>query len=208
MVELVSRASIGRRRLRGRVAATLGAAMLFGAALANPLDDATAAYRRGDYATAYVLLQPLADAGDRAAQHNLGVYYAVGQGDYAEAGSWFRRAADQGLADAQFNLGVLYASGRGVPQDYREAAMWYRKAASQGHPLAQLNLGAIYANGQGIPRDYVEAHKWFNLAASSLPESQAAVREVALNDRERAARKLTPAQIAEAQKLARAWQPD
>ena len=102
----------------------------------------------------------------------------------------------------------MYASGSGVPRDYGEAARWYRKAARQGHPHAQLNLGAMYANGQGMPRDYVEAHKWFDLAASNLPDSQPAFRELAANDRDLAARKMTPAQISEAQKLARSWQPN
>ena len=183
------------------------ASTLVGAALADQLDDATAAYQHGDYVTTLVLLQPLANAGDRAAQHNLGAFYADGQGDYAEAGRWFRMAADQGLAEAQFNLGILYAQGRGIPQDYRQSAMWYRHAAEQGHARAQLNLGAMYANGQGLPQDYVEAHKWFSLAASNLPASQSESRDTAVYDRDLAARKMTPAEVAEAQKLAKAWKP-
>ena len=95
------------------------ATTLAGSALADPLDDATAAYRHGDYATTLEILLPLADEGNRAAQHNLGAFFADGQGDYAEAERWFRMAADQGLAESQFNLGVLYQNGRGVPQDYR-----------------------------------------------------------------------------------------
>lgn len=178
-----------------------------GGALGDQLDDATAAYRRGDYATTLVLLQPLADGGDKAAQHNLGAFYADGPGDYAEAARWFRMAADQGLAEAQFNLGILYAQGRGMPQDYRQSAKWYWTAAEQGHARAQLNLGAMYANGQGVPRDYVEAHKWFSLAASGLPASPPESRDTAVQDRDLAARKMTPAEIATAQKLANAWKP-
>ena len=102
------------------------AAALARSALADPLDDATAAYMHGDYATTLELLLPLADEGNRAAQHNLGAFFADGQSDYAEAERWFRKAADQGLVESQFNLGVLYQSGKGVPQDYRESAMWYR----------------------------------------------------------------------------------
>jgi TPR repeat protein len=189
------------------VFAILIATTLAGTALADPIDDATAAYEHGDYATALLLLMPLADGGDRAAQHNLGAFFADGHGNYAEAGIWFRKAADQGLADAQFNLGLLYANGRGMPQDYRQSAKWYRNAAEQGHAAAQLNLGAMYANGQGVPRDYVEAHKWFTLAASNLPASQSEFREIAINDRDLAAQKMTPAQIAEAQNLAKTWKP-
>ena len=184
------------------------ATTLAGTALADPLDDATVAYRHGDYATTLVLLLPLADRGDRAAQHNLGAFFAEGQGDYAEAGRWFRKAADQGLAEAQFNLGVLYANGKGMPQDYRQSAKWYRNAAGQGHARAQLNLGAMYANGEGVPRDYVQAHKWFDLAESNLPASQAESRVLAVNARNRLATKMTPAQLAEAENLAKAWKPD
>ena len=55
---------------------------------AGPLEDATAAYDRGDYATALRLLRPLADQGDAIAQFNLGLMYDQGQGvpqNYAEA---------------------------------------------------------------------------------------------------------------------------
>ncbi len=188
--------------------AILIATTLVGPALADPLDEATAAYRHGDYATTVALLLPLADGGDRAAQHNLGAFFADGQGDYVEAGRWFRKAAEQGLAEAQFNLGLMYALGQGVPQDYRQSVRWYRIAARQGHGLAQLNLGAIYANGQGVHRDYVEAYKWFSLAASSLPAAQSESRGMAVGGRNRAAAKMTPSQVAEAEDLAKAWRAD
>jgi hypothetical protein len=191
-----------------RAIVILIATTLAGSAIADPLDDATAAYRQGDYATTLELLLPLADEGNRAAQHNLGAFFADGQGDYAEAERWFRMAADQGLAESQFNLGVLYQNGRGVPQDYRQSAMWYRSAASHGHARSQLNLGAMYANGEGVPRDYVEAYKWLNLAAANLPPSQSESRELAVNSRDQIAARMTPAQVAEAQKLAKAWKPE
>ena len=184
------------------------AAALAASALADPLDDATAAYLHGDYATTLELLLPLADEGDRAAQHNLGAFFADGQSDYAEAERWFRKAADQGLVESQFNLGVLYQSGKGVPQDYRESAMWYRTAASHGHPRAQLMLGAMYANGEGVPRDYVEAYKWLKLAAANLPPSQSVSRESAVNGRDQVAARMTPAQVVEAENLVKAWKPE
>src|SRR3972149_2885164 len=43
-------------------------------------EDATAAYERGDYATAFRLMKPLAEKGDAKAQHNLGVMYDYGRG--------------------------------------------------------------------------------------------------------------------------------
>ena len=64
---------------------------LAGTALAGPLEDAAAAYNRGDYATAVRLWQPLANGGDADAQFNLGQLYYRGRGvpqDYAEAAKW------------------------------------------------------------------------------------------------------------------------
>jgi len=59
-----------------------------------------------------------------------------------------------------------------------------------------------------VPRDYVEAYKWLNLAAANLPPSQSVSRESALNGRDQVAARMTPAQVAEAQNLAKAWKPE
>jgi TPR repeat protein len=70
----------------------------------------------------------------------------------------------------------------------------------QGHADAQYSLGVAYEMGQGVPQDYVEAYKWFSLAA-------AGVEEAAIKSRDDVARQMTPAQITEAQRLAREWKP-
>ena len=127
-----------------------------------------AAYKQGDYKTAFEKFEPLAEQGYAGAQYNLGVMYNKGHGvpqDYAEAARWYRKAAEQGNAGAQFNLGVMYDKGQGVPQDYAEAVKWYRKAAEQGVAEAQFNLGFMYRNGLGIPQDYAEALRWYRKAA-------------------------------------------
>jgi hypothetical protein len=77
---------------------------------------------------------------------------------------------------------------------------WYRKVAEQGHAIAQNGLGEMYANGQGVPQDYVQAHMWFNLGATAGDKD-------AVKNRDIVAAKMKPAQIAEAQKLAREWKP-
>ena len=145
-----------------------------GPAVAGPLEDADAAYDKGDYATAMRLLRPFADKGN---------------------------------ATAQNNLGFMYRNGRGVPQDYAVAVAWYRKAAEQGDAHAQYNLGAMYVHGEGVAQDYVQAHMWLNLAASRLAASEKENRDLAIKHRNIVAAKMTPAQIAEAQKLAREWKP-
>ena len=105
-----------------------------------------------------------------------------------------------GPALAQYNLGVLYEYGYGGPQDFAAAASWYRKAAEQGHANAQRSIGGMYDRGQGVTQDYVQAHKWFNIAAATGDPG-------AMNTRNLVAAKMTPAQIAEAQKLASKWKP-
>ena len=78
-------------------------------------------------------------------------------------------------------------------------------AAEQGNALGQVNLGTMYDHGHGVPHDYVQAHMWYNLAASHAEDP--ATREMAVKDRDEAATKMTPAQIAEAQRLAGEWKP-
>jgi TPR repeat protein len=98
----------------------------------------------------------------------------------------------------------MYANGDGVPQDYGLAATWYRKAAEQGLPTAQVPLASAYYLGQGVPQDYVLAYMWANLSAAS---SSGATRDSAVKLRDMVSRKLTPQQMAEAQRLAREWKP-
>jgi TPR repeat protein len=179
---------------------------LFGAAMAGPLEDGQAAVRNGDYATAMQYFRVLADQGNAVAQNNLGFMYDQGLGvpqNYAQAVVWYRKAADQGDAAAQNNLGRMYDGGHGVPQDYAQAVVWLRKAAEQGNALGQVNLGTMYDHGHGVPQDYAQAHMWYNLAASSAEDD--AARNEAAKVRDLVATKMTPAQIAEAQRMAREW---
>lgn len=120
---------------------------------------------------------------------------------------WWRLAAEQGDALAQSSVGSMYAEGRGVPQDDAEAVKWFRLAAERGRPTAQVFLSFMYSEGRGVPQDYTLAHMWCNLAASRISgdEREAAARLRELRDR--LAESMTPAQVAEAQRLAREWKP-
>ena len=175
--------------------------------------------------------QKAADHGLVAAQYELGQIYEhpwrPELQDFAEAAKWYEKAADQGYANAQEELGGMYEFGLGVPTDYAEAekwfakaqdyfsiakmydnvarnrplaAKWYRRLADQGNKDAEFRLGEMYRNGTGVPLDYASAHMWFNLAAGSghLRGSMA---------RDELALKMSPAQIAKAQRLAREWKP-
>ena len=130
---------------------------------------------------------------------------AAESGDFATALRLWQPLAEQGHAEAQNNLGVMYGYCYSVPQDDAEAAKWYRLAAEQGHAYSQGRLGGMLLDGRGVPRDYVQAHMWFSLAVSRLPPG--GKRDMTINNRNAAAEHMTPEQIAEAEKLARAWRP-
>ncbi len=146
----------------------------------------------------------VAGQGRPDAQVNLGVLYCGGfEGvpqDDKEAARWFRLSAEQGNATGQFNLGIMYYMGKGVPEDIEEAARWFRLAAEQGKAEAQANLGTMNYLGEGVLQDDVLSHMWLSLAASQGDKDASRLRE-------RLAEKMTPAQIAEAEKLAREWKP-
>ena len=63
----------------------------------------------------------------------------------------------------------------------------------------------MYELGRDVPHDHVQAHTWFNLAASSFPPG--AKRDKAVKNRDKIAKRMTPAQKSEAQKLVREWRP-
>lgn len=85
----------------------------------------------------------------------------------------------------------MYDDGRGVPKDASEAAKWYLRAANQGVDRAQLKLAYMYREGRGMPQDRVRAHMWF------------LVQKFVIDTREN---RMTPGQIIEAEKMARAWE--
>ncbi len=156
-----------------------------------------------DYAEALRLFRNAADQRYAAAQRSLGNTYKDGRGvpqDDGQAAKWLRLAADQGDAVAQFSLGVMYDIGKGVPQSDGEAAKLYRNAAERGLVQAQSVLGVMYEIGRSVPQDYVLAHMWLNLAAAQGYQD-------AVKNRDYLATQMTPAQIADAQKLAREWRP-
>ncbi|MBP5545230.1 MAG: sel1 repeat family protein [Kiritimatiellae bacterium] len=110
-----------------------------------------------------------AEAGDAAAQRNLGFRYSQGidvEKDEKLAFKWTKKAAEGGDAKAQFNLAGDYAGGRSVvAQNPKAATEWYRKAlpgfremAERGEPVDCKPLvfaGQLLLEG-GDERDRVE----------------------------------------------------
>ena len=93
---------------------------------------------------------------------------------------------------ADFQKG-LTAAQRG---DFATALREWEPLAEQGNARAQSNLGAMYAFGDGVPKDYVYAHMWGNIAAANGNELGGELRDAF-------EKKMTPADISTAQRLAR-----
>jgi uncharacterized protein len=66
----------------------------------------------------------------------------------------------------------------------------------------------MYGYGQGVPQNYVLAYMWVNLAALRFSATAERLNEhTAVQGRSSLAAKMTPAELAEARRLAREWKP-
>ncbi len=125
-------------RITGLIATFLLVMTLSGVAFADFRSGASAAVQQ-DYATALQEWMPLAEAGDKRAQYNIGLMYEYGRGvteDQHKAFKWYWRAAEGGAVLAQHNLGMMYATGRAVSIDMIEAYKWFHVAAKAGFALS------------------------------------------------------------------------
>jgi uncharacterized protein len=127
-------------------------------------------------------------------------------GDYAKAMRLWLPLAIKGDAEVQNLVGSLYKEGQGVPKDYVKAATWFRKGANQGNANAEISLGWMCVEGYGVPKDDVKAYMWYDLAASSANDAETRGRAVSFRDN-MLGKFMKPAQIAEAQRMAREWKP-
>ena len=84
--------------------------------------------------------------------------------------------------------------------DHGAALRLNKSLSDQGHADAQNNLGQMFDIGQGVRQNYVQARMWFNLAGAGGNSDGNKNRDVV-------AGKMTPAQIAEPQRLATVWKP-
>ena len=85
-----------------------------------------------------------------------------------------------------------------MEKDNAEAVRWFRLAAEQGDTGGQSGLAHAYLKGSGVPKDNVYAYMWFHIAAAQGDKTSEIRRDTV-------ALKMTPDQIAEAQRMAREW---
>jgi TPR repeat protein len=150
------------------------------------------------------LFRKAADQNNIRGFKGLAYMYRQGEGveeDDTKAVEWIRKGAELGDSYCSFMVYEAYAEGNGVPKDIAEAVKWLRKSAEQGAANSQGRLAGAYYQGQGVPQDYVLAYAWLNLAGAHLKHD-----ETFEKNREMVVAKLSPAELAEAQRLSSNWQ--
>jgi len=211
------------QRLRLFQAVLLCLALMFGvaaAAIGDPLGDGIDALDRKDYASAISLWRPLAEHGDANAQAYLGLMYQEGWGvqkDLVAAVAWYRLAAAQEHASAQEELANCYEKAEGTNRDMSLALSWHERAANHGLVRAQLSLGVLFLGFDGVQKDNISAFKWLDLAAKGgkgpkLGDDSEYVRKSvqkwAAKNRDSLAMKMSPEELAEANRLESDWHPN
>ena len=104
--------------------------------------------------------------------------------------------AELGAIDAIINIGSMYYIGEGVYQNYKSALIWYKRAAKLRDARALRKLGMMYNQGLGTTKNNIRSYMWF--ALSDLQNDNKA--KININS---VSKRMTPSEIAEAQKLAR-----
>lgn len=142
----------------------------------DPVNNAKAVAARGDFETAISILRPLADAGNRDSQYELGVL-ALTECELVagrEAFSLFLKAAENGHVEAMYHLATFpefIGEPFKAPLSDDEAWRWLLQAAEGGCVEAQRDAGASLATGEWregkVPQDPEAAVGWYRRAAEA-----------------------------------------
>ncbi len=148
---------------------TVALTFLASTAAAAGIEDAIAAYERGELAAARSAFTRLARSGVPAAEYNLAVMHLRGEVPHASAREVLRlmtRAANAGFVTALYGLGQLHELGQaGLPVDLPEANRWYLRAAQAGSVDGQVAIATAHYLGRGAAKDAALAAHWFRVAA-------------------------------------------
>ncbi|MBT8435260.1 MAG: hypothetical protein KJN95_11375 [Gammaproteobacteria bacterium] len=110
---------------------------------------------------------------------------------------WYEVMGGAGLKDIdrkRFNTAVESFAGG----SYESAFKRFSRLSAKGSAISQYHLGLMYLKGLGVLQDFCRAHLWLNMA-SSRGHKKARVQLEKLTNR------MSAQQVADAQKLARAW---
>lgn len=171
---------------------------------ADDVQQGVAAYKQGDFQSAYQAWHQAAENDVAEAQWMLAILLLNGQGvkqDNVAAYSWLTLASEkqhkQAIIDRMAIRDRLSAeelaraetlseafrnkqtAKTAIKQQKEKAFHWFEKGAKQGDPQAQYQVGEMLLNGDGVKQDKVAAYSWFSLA-SQQNQPQAIVKQAQL----------------------------
>lgn len=129
-----------------------------------------------------------------AAMRELGVSYRDGKGvfkDIIASITWLQKALAGGDGASAMILSEMFEKGEELPRDLKTSNALLTKVAEAGSAEAQVRLAANVSQGLGTPQDLIRAYALL-LAAGDYEPAKA--------KREEMAKKMTKAQLAEAEK--------
>lgn len=158
--------------------------MLFaGAAFAQPvnnasqIDDGIEAYRAGDFANAWRMLQPIAAAGDAKAQRYLGYILVSGNppaeanGDARAGVDLLTQAALAGDYASLIKLEQMRRAGEQHAPKLSDIIAIETARAEEGDPVTAWRLANRYETGEGVRPSFDETEKWLTVVASGDAEA-------------------------------------
>ena len=141
---------------------------------------------------------------------------AYKSGDYATALREWKPLAEQGNADAAHLIGQIYRNGKGVPRDQKIAYKWFRLSAEEGNAIGAMYLAEQYLGKGGVEENFVSGYVWALISLDSATKVVESKKNVlflkiyqSIIDKhfpfvnKGIKEELTPAQIADAQIVAR-----
>jgi TPR repeat protein len=136
------------------------------------------AIRSGNFAEAYYLWRPLAEAGDASAQYGIGWMYHNGYGlsiDDRKAYEWWSKAAAQNYVEAIFSIGTLYQFGYGVMKKEMHIALgYYLMATVAGHEESRLILKTMLERGDAKIKPILAALLRYHLYSTITGDHESA----------------------------------
>lgn len=140
------------------------------------LNEGIAAAAAGNYVQAAAEFEPLANAGDAAAQYYLAKLYLEGHGpsnDVPRGVDLMTKAANNGYPEAQAQLGLMYAMGLGVKVDNALAYDWLSKSIAALPDGTRRQVAT--ANRDAVLQRMTPTQRSAAAAGAPLPEGAPAV---------------------------------
>jgi TPR repeat protein len=119
-------------------------------ATVRPIEDAAAAYNRGDYSTAMQIFRPLGVHGNPIAQLNIGLMYVKGQGvtrDLSIALIWFNSAAANSASDQATREDAIYN------RDFIAKKLAKQNDEAPPSSVIAVNPRIEFSGAEGVLRD-------------------------------------------------------